>query len=188
MRGTAYGVGVGSGDPENMTLKALRLIRDNNIIAFASAVPEESPAYKIAVQNVPEISKKQLISVYMPMTTDKQIMEQYHQRGIALIESFLDKGENVVFLTIGDPAIYCSFGYLRRKLVRDGYKAEFVSGIPSFCAAAAKTGITLSEGKKCIHVIPALSDSITSIDIKKDLDTYVFMKSGKTAKSIIRRQ
>lgn len=136
------------------------------------------------MQNVPELSEKQLISIYMPMTTDKKILAEYHKKGISLIESFLDKGENVVYLTLGDPTVYCSFGYLHSRLARDGYKAEFVSGVPSFCAAAARAGVTLAENKKSLHIIPAMHDNIDSIDITDNQDTYVFMKSGKKLKDI----
>ena len=67
MKGIAYGVGVGPGDPEYMTLKACRLIRENEIIAVPGKVPQESVAYKIALGAVPELADKTLVPVYMPM-------------------------------------------------------------------------------------------------------------------------
>ena len=67
MKGIAYGVGVGPGDPELMTLKAIRLIKENDVIAVAGKDARESVAYKIAVQAVPELAEKELVPVYMPM-------------------------------------------------------------------------------------------------------------------------
>jgi len=106
-------------------------------------------------------------------------LEEYHSKGVMLIESFLDKGENVVYLTLGDPTIYCSFGYLHSRLEKDGYTTEFVSGVPSFCAVAAKLGITLAEHEKSIHIIPALNDNYNKVNLQESHDTYVFMKSGR---------
>ena len=67
MRGTAYGVGVGPGDPELMTLKAVRMIRENDLFAVPGKDPKQSVAYKIAVQAAPELADKEIISIYMPM-------------------------------------------------------------------------------------------------------------------------
>ena len=72
MNGVLYGVGVGPGDPELMTLKAVRLIQENEVIALPGAVPQETIAYQIAVQAVPELAEKKLVSVYMPMTHDQE--------------------------------------------------------------------------------------------------------------------
>ena len=71
MRGTIYGVGVGPGDPELMTLKAVRLIRENRYIALPSEEPRGSLAYGIAVQAAPELAEKELVPVHMPMVRDK---------------------------------------------------------------------------------------------------------------------
>ena len=72
MRGILYGVGVGPGDPELMTLKAVRMIRENEVIAVPGADVRETVAYKIAVQAVPELADKELLPIYMPMTHDKE--------------------------------------------------------------------------------------------------------------------
>ena len=68
MKGTLFGVGVGPGDPELMTLKAVRMIRENEVIAVPGADVRETVAYKIAVQAVPELADKELLPIYMPMT------------------------------------------------------------------------------------------------------------------------
>ena len=67
MKGTLFGVGVGPGDPELMTLKAVRMIRENEVIAVPGADVRETVAYKIAVQAVPELADKELLPIYMPM-------------------------------------------------------------------------------------------------------------------------
>ena len=112
MRGIAYGVGVGPGDPELMTLKAVRLIRENEVIAVPGKDAKESAAYKIASGAVPEISEKTLVPIYMPMIRDRAKITEEHRKGAKLLEEYLDQGKNVVYLTLGDSTIYCTFSYL----------------------------------------------------------------------------
>lgn len=175
MKGIAYGVGVGPGDPELMTLKACRLIRENDVIALPGEEPKETVAYQIAVQAVPELAEKELIPVFMPMVMDKKVQEENHRKGAALIEKYLDQGKNVVYLTLGDSTVYCTFTYLQAIMEADGYQTELVSGITSFCAAAARLNIPIVEWNEPMHVMPA----VHKLDDKLDLPgTYVLMKSA----------
>ena len=86
MKGIAYGVGVGPGDPELMTLKAIRLIKENDVIAVAGKDARESVAYKIAVQAVPELAEKELVPVYMPMVKDRALIDEEHKKGAELLK------------------------------------------------------------------------------------------------------
>ena len=156
MKGTLYGVGVGPGDPELMTVKAIRMIRENSIIAVPGAEVKETVAYKIAVQAVPELADKELLPIYMPMTHDPKELEENHAKGAKALEACLDAGKNVVFLTLGDPCVYSTFSYLQHRVEADGYHTELVSGITSFCAAAARLNISLSEWNEQLHIVPAV--------------------------------
>ena len=175
-KGIAYGVGVGPGDPELMTLKAVHLIRQNDVIAVPGKEPGESVAYQIAVNAVPELAEKELVPVYMPMTRDHEKMRTEHRKGAALLEKYLDQGRNVVYLTLGDPTVYCSFSYLQHLLEEDGYTVELVPGVTSFCAAAARLNEPLAEGEEPIHVIPAAYDMDGEL---AQAGTYVLMKAGR---------
>ena len=165
MKGTLYGVGVGPGDPELMTLKAVRMIRENEIIAVPGADVKETVAYKIAVQAVPELEEKELLPIYMPMTHDAKELE-----------ACLDQGKNVVFLTLGDPCVYSTFSYLQHRVEADGYHTELVSGITSFCAAAARLNISLSEWNEQLHIVPAVHRLDSELT---ESGNYILMKSGK---------
>lgn len=175
-KGKAYGVGVGPGDPELMTLKACRLIRESDVMAVPGKVPQDSVAYKIAVQAVPELAEKELVPVYMPMVKDRDLIKRSHAEAAALIESYLDAGRNVVYLTLGDSTIYCTFSYIQHILEADGYEVELVSGIPSFCAAAARLGVSLTEWNESLHVMPALHN--THEGALEWPGNYVLMKSA----------
>ena len=181
MKGKAYGVGVGPGDPELMTLKAVRLIRENEVIAVPGKNARESVAYKIALGAVPEIADKTIVPVYMPMVRDREKLAQEHQRGAKLLEEYLDQGKNVVYLTLGDSTVYCTFSYLQHILEDDGYEVELVSGITSFCAAAARLNISLTEWNEPLHVIPASHKTDHPLD---QHGTYVLMKSASRMKEV----
>lgn len=176
MKGTLYGVGVGPGDPELMTLKAVRLIRENMIIAVPGADPKETVAYKIAVQAVPELAEKELLPIYMPMTHDPEELEKNHAKGAQTLEEVLDKGKNIVFLTLGDPCVYSTFSYLQKRVEKDGYHTKLVSGITSFCAVAARLNIPLSEWNEQLHVVPAVHRLDSTLN---ESGNYILMKSGK---------
>ena len=180
-KGIAYGVGVGPGDPELMTLKAVRLIRENRVFALPGKEPKETVAYRIAVAAAPELAEKELIPIYMPMTMDLDVQRENHRKGAAAIEEYLERGENVVYLTLGDPTVYCTFSYLQTILEEDGYRTELVSGITSFCAAAARMNIPIVEWNEVMHVIPAAHKLGSSLDLP---GTYVLMKSGSHMKEV----
>ncbi|MCD8074894.1 MAG: precorrin-2 C(20)-methyltransferase [Lachnospiraceae bacterium] len=176
MTGILYGVGVGPGDPELMTIKAARLIRENEVIALPGENARETVAYQIAVQAVPELSEKQLLSLDMPMTHDRALRDRRHDEAADEIEVYLKKGKNVIFLTLGDPTVYSTYLYIEKRISARGYCTEMVSGIPSFCAAAARANVPLAEWNEPIHVMPAVHR------LEQELDqpgTYVLMKSGK---------
>ncbi len=181
MAGILYGVGVGPGDPELMTLKAVRLICENEVIALPGPKAKETVAYQIAVQAVPQLSEKTLLSVAMPMTHDKEEMQRNHDRAADQIETYLKQGQNVVFLTLGDPTIYSTYLYVQKRILSRGFEAELVSGITSFCAAAARTNTSLAEWNEQLHILPAVHrlDSIL-----EQPGNYVLMKSGKKMQQV----
>ena len=187
MKGIAYGVGVGPGDPELMTLKAVRLIRENDVIAVPGLEPKDSLAYKIAVQAVPELADKELVPIDMPMVKDRVLIRESHKKGAKIMEQYLEQGKNVVYLTLGDSTVYCTFTYLMPYLEADGYQTELVNGITSFTAAASRLNIPLVEWNELLHVVP----SVHKLDIELDQPgNYVLMKSAskmQEVKEILRR-
>ena len=187
MKGIAFGVGVGPGDPELMTLKAIRLIKGNDIIAVPGKKAEETVAYKIAVQAVPELAEKVIVPVHMPMIRDRARLKEEHRKGAELLESYLEQGKNVVFLTLGDPTVYCTFSYLQHILEADGYQVVLVSGITSFCAAAARLNVPLAEWDEPLHILPALHKTGDRLE---ENGNYVLMKSAShmtEVKELLRR-
>lgn len=186
MRGKVYGVGTGPGDPELMTFKAARVIREADVIAVPGTEPTEALAYRIAVQVVPELAEKELLPIDMPMVKDRELIRASHKEGAEAIERILDEGRSVAYITIGDVTVYCTFAYLQEILEEDGYEVELVSGITSFCAAAARMNVQMCKWNEPLHVIPASHKTDAVLD---QPGTYVLMKSAsymKETKEILR--
>lgn len=181
MRGKLYGAGVGPGDPELLTLKALRLIKEADIIAVPGEEPEDSVAYKIVKGAWDGVEEKSLMAVPMPMTKDPAKLELFHEKGACMIREKLDEGKTVVFLTLGDPTVYSTYLYVHKKIADLGYETEIVSGIPSFCAVAARLNTGLVEKAELLHVIPA---SYQVEDALKLPGTKVLMKAGRKMKQV----
>lgn len=176
MKGKLYGVGVGPGDPELLTLKAVRNIREADVIAVPGAKKEDTVAYRIALGAVPELSEKEAVEIPWIMSKDKEKLQKLYDATTAQIMGLLDKGKTVAFLTLGDPCIYSTYLYIHRAITEKGYETELINGIPSFCAVAARLNMGLVEHDQYLHVIPSLEN------IEEDLylsGTKVLMKSGK---------
>ncbi|MBQ1391350.1 MAG: precorrin-2 C(20)-methyltransferase [Firmicutes bacterium] len=186
MKGTLYGIGVGPGDPELLTIKAIKRIQQVDIIAAPGQDVRESVAFQIAAQAVPEIAAKELLPVRMPMVMDRAYMEEAHRQGAALLIRELEKGKDVAFLTLGDPTVYSTFSYLEKIVRQAGYETCYLSGIPSFIAAASTLGVPLAEWQEPLTIIPAahrLTEGLTQDG------NLVFMKSGSrlsTVKELLR--
>lgn len=181
MTGKLYGVGVGPGDPELITLKALRLTKEADILAFPGDDPRNSVAYKIMKGAYQGIDTKEMLALPMPMIKEKEELKRVHDKGAQMIADSLEKGKNVVFLTLGDPTVYSTYLYIHKRVKQMGYPTEIVSGITSFCAVSAALDEGLVENAQQLHVIPA------SYQIEEALKlpgTKVLMKAGKKIKEV----
>lgn len=175
-KGRFIGVGVGPGDPELMTLKAVKSIEEADIIMLPADDRESCRAYNTAAGAYPSIDAKECICEPFPMKMDKEELTAFHKRVADRVEVLLDKGMDIAFLVIGDPSIYSTYDYIARIVKDRGYETERISGIPSFIAAADRLDISLGEDGREIHIIPGSGN----IEEALKLDgTRVFMKTGK---------
>ena len=158
MSGCLYSVGVGPGDPELMTLKAVKIIRNCHVLVLPAESKEKCVAYQIVRRAIPEIEDKTTVCLVMPMTKDKDRLEKSHREGTQKVAEVLDAGKDAAFLTLGDPTVYATSMYIHQRIAGMGYRTSIVSGVPSFCAAAAKLGVSLGEKQEQIHIIPASYD------------------------------
>ena len=184
MNGKLFGLGVGPGDPELLTIKALRIIQESDVIAVPGNQVEDSDAYQIGKGVYKELDSKVLLPVAMPMTKDKAVLEANHEKAADDVEVCLKEGKQVAFLTLGDPTVYSTYMYVHKRIQSRGYEVEIVSGIPSFCAVAARLNISLVEMAEPLHVIPATYKADEMEDILTLPGTKVLMKTGRKLKQV----
>jgi precorrin-2/cobalt-factor-2 C20-methyltransferase len=149
---TLYGVGVGPGDPELMTVKAWRLVSTARVIAYLAANGKDSTARDIARAFLPDDAEHLVID--MPMRVEREPGEKAYDAGAAAIAAQLDKGRDVVMLCEGDPFFYGSFMYIFARLAKR-YPCVVVPGVTSITASAASLRRPLSARNEVVKVLPA---------------------------------
>ena len=177
MAGIFYGIGIGPGDPEDLTLKAVRTIKEMDVIAAPGNDVRETTAYKIAIQSVPEMAEKEMLGLHMPMVLDREATIKAHHEAAEQVIKVLEEGKNVGFITLGDSTVYCTYSYVEKIVKAAGYETKYISGITSFCAAAAQLGEPLTEWQEPLHVIPAVHQLGEKLELE---GTYVLMKSARS--------
>lgn len=175
MRGTLYGVGVGPGNPELMTVKAVRIIRQADVIMVPHTGKSEQTARSIAAAY---LEGKTVLSCEMPMLRDKELLASKHDAAAQRIAQLLEQGKSVAFLTLGDPSVYSTYAYVHRRVQAMGYATQIVAGVPSFCAVAAELEEPLCEGSQPLVIVPASYPGV-----EQCLDApgnKVLMKTGRS--------
>lgn len=171
-----YGVSVGPGDPELLTLKAVKTIEQCSVIAYPVRGNQDSTALHIVEKACPEIEKKKKLPLSMPMTSDEIIMRKAHDDAVTKIETYLREGEDVAFLVLGDVSIYSTFIYLKELITSRGFKTMMVPGVTSFCAAASVSSISLCQWDEKLVIIP--SKHYLPENFEEGM-IYVLLKAGK---------
>jgi precorrin-2/cobalt-factor-2 C20-methyltransferase len=149
--GVLYGVGLGPGAPDLMTLRAARLIEGAAIIAYPTLAGGESFARAIAADLIKDTAIEIVMDV--PMSVERAPAQAAYDLGAALIAEHLDAGQDVVCLCEGDPFFYGSFMYLFARL-SDRYDVEVVPGVTSVTACAARAGMPLAARNERLTVLP----------------------------------
>ncbi len=150
--GTLYGVGVGPGDPELMTVKAWRLVSTAEVIAYLCANGKDSTARDIAKPFIAEGTNE--ITIDMPMRVERELGQAAYDKGAVEISAHLDQGQDVIMLCEGDPFFYGSFMYIFERLAGK-YKTIVVPGVTSIAAAAAAIGQPLVSRDEMLKILPA---------------------------------
>ena len=176
MSGTFYGIGVGPGDPELLTLKAWRLISQVPVIAYPAANGNDSLARSIAAPFIPEDVIELAITV--PMRRERQPAQQAYDAAAQAIADHLDQGRDVAFLCEGDPLFYGSFAYLLTRLAQT-YLTQVVPGIVSITACAAALRRPLAARDDILKVLPGTLDASRLRDEIMSSDAIAIMKVGQ---------
>lgn len=175
MTGILYGVGVGPGDPQLLTLKAVKVIKECEVIGIPVKEAASCTAYRIAAEAVPEIKEKPVAAFPVPMTSDKEKLSQSYEEGAGRLIKLVREGKSIAFLNLGDPTIYGTYMQFHERVKKAGIRTEIISGVPSFCAVAASLGIPLAAEKEMLHILPGFYHG----SAVKDYDgSRILMKSA----------
>jgi precorrin-2/cobalt-factor-2 C20-methyltransferase len=179
-KGTLYGIGVGPGDPELLTLKAVRVLGQVDVIfAAASTKNDYSTAYSIAKPHLKEGVR--IVRLGFPMTKDQDALDEAWAENARLVAEVLDSGRDAAFLTLGDPLTYSTYGYLQRTLLEmnPDLRLRAVPGITSFHAAAARIGLVLCESKESLLITSGVADPAHLEEQLNTADNAVILKAYK---------
>ena len=176
MNGTLYGVSVGPGDPELLTVKAVRILESCPVIA-APTTGGKTLALDIAA-GAADLNGKEILPLDFPMTRDHAALRTAHRAAADAVEARLRAGQDVAVPNLGDVSVYSTFAYLMDLVRADGFEAVMVPGVPSFCAVAAALGESLTTMHKPVHIFPASSGPTG--DALALPGTKVLMKTGRS--------
>ncbi|MBI5588645.1 MAG: precorrin-2 C(20)-methyltransferase [Deltaproteobacteria bacterium] len=188
--GTFYGVGVGPGDPELLTLKAINVLKGAQVIAVPRSSDSSSDglsqALRIAEKAV-DLKGKEMMELLFPMTKDRESLKSARKEAAAKVAGALKAGKSVAFITLGDPMLYSTFSYLV-PLVREvapEAPVKVVPGITSYGAAVSAAVVPLAESDEKVIIIPAAYDIDEVKGLLKSFDTVVLMKVNRIFDSLL---
>ncbi len=181
-------VGCGPGDPDLLTVKAVKAIKGADVIICpTSKEGKESIAFSIVSSLVDDSRRRDIMNLVFPMVKDKETLENTWENNARIIAEQVNNGKNVVYLTVGDPSLYSTWIYLQREL-KSKYpeiRITVIPGIVSMFAFASKVGISIAEGDQTVAVIPACYDLSRVKETAKNCDTMIFLKDGRYFDQVI---
>ncbi|MCX5890847.1 MAG: precorrin-2 C(20)-methyltransferase [Deltaproteobacteria bacterium] len=184
--GTLYGIGVGPGDPDLITLKAVRVLQRVPHI-FASCSTKNS--YSLALNIVrSHLNGAGIEHLPFPMTRDPQVLQEAWEKNAGRVLEVLASGTDAAFVTLGDPLTYSTFGYLLKTLKRLNPEVSVVTipGITSYSAAAARTHIPLTEGEESFVLISGAQGAARLREVVDRSDNIVMLKTYRHFEEIYR--
>jgi precorrin-2/cobalt-factor-2 C20-methyltransferase len=179
-------VGCGPGDPELLTVRAVNLIKNAEVI-FAPTAREGKPSIALSVVEQYIDRPTKTLSLVFPMVKDRESLRDYWKRNADEIAGAVRSGKKVVYLTVGDPALYSTWIYIHRELKKSygDIEVEIVPGVASMFAIAARAKISLAEGDETVAVVPACYNMERVKKTANACDTVIFLKDGRYFDSVI---
>ncbi len=184
--GTFYGLGVGPGDPELVTVKAASILRQTmHVFVPKARAASDSLALDVARQYVRADARTH--ELLFPMTEDRAELRRQWANSAQAVAQVLESGADACFLTLGDPLVYSTYVYLLRELMArlPGLHAVTVPGVTAFCAGAALANFPLGEGKHLLTVVPTADDLSSVREALTRGGTVALMKIGKRLPEIV---
>jgi len=183
--GTLFGVGAGPGDPELLTLKAARVLGQVEVILAASSTKND---YSLAQTIVsPHLRPgAQVVRLGFPMTRDQAVLDAAWEKNARMAADILESGRDAAFVTLGDPLLYSTFGYLlpRLRAILPEVRVDIVPGITSYQAAAAAAGAILAESGENLLILSGVGDAARMGELLESADRAVILKTYRNFTNI----
>ena len=181
-------IGVGPGDPDLLTVKAVRAIREADVIMCpASGEDRPSIAFSVVRPLIDGSKNQQVIKLIFPMTKDRDVLERTWKTNARIMAETVLTGKNVVYLTVGDPYLYSTWIYMHRDLAshHPDMRITVVPGIVSMFSFASKVGVSIAEGAEKVAIIPSCYDLSSVKEMARNAETMVFLKDGRYFDQVI---
>ncbi len=179
--GCVYGVGVGPGDPELLTLKAVRIIEKTRVIAYLVSKQGRSQSRDIAAQ---WLTGQREVPIPISCQTDRELANQAYDEAAMTLSDELNSGRDVAILCEGDPLFYGSFNYLFKRLAKQ-FLCTVIPGVNSVSAVAAVTGRSLAAGNERVAIVPATVGATALHEALNNYDNVAIMKPGRHRPQIL---
>lgn len=186
-KGIFYGVGVGPGDPELITVKGLRLLQQVPVIYIPKSGEESGSFALTVVEGYLDRSRQEVIDLVFPMCKDREGMQPFWDRSSRLILDRLGQGLDVACICIGDPLFYSSFAHMMRKIAESDPEIviRIIPGVSSISACTAVVNLPLVQAGERMAVIPATYDPEGIREVLLGFETIVLMKVNRVVDKIL---
>ena len=182
--GTFYGIGVGPGDPELLTVKAIEALKKIDVL-IAPKTEKKSDSVALSIAQPYLKPTVEIVYQTFPMVKDFAEETEIFEANKAEILSLLRSGKNVGFATLGDPMFYSTYIYIFRLLEPCGVKIVTIPGVPAFLAIAAQIGRPLAYGNDILTIIPATAELAAIENFLAKADATVLMKVYKNFPEVV---
>ena len=183
MPGKFIGIGVGPGDEDLITIKAVNTLKEVDIIVCPeSKMKQGSIAYNTAEKYISQATEK--LYLEFPMIHDKAKLNEKWNENADIIGEKIKENKNVAFLTLGDPTVFSTYMYLVPLLKMRGIEVETIPGITSFCAVASKVSVPLTTWEETLAIVPLKKGCQSAIEALDNFDNVVIMKPSHDSKKL----
>lgn len=186
MAGKFYGIGVGPGDPELLTLKAYRTLQEVDIVCVPKSKEEKDSLALSIVKK--ELSKEfGTLELLFPMSRDESVLNYHWDKAAEEIVTKLEEGHNLAFITIGDPMFYSTYAYIlkRIQIQHPHIEIQTIPGVTAFSATTSWLNNPMAEADEKIAVIPAAYEIEDLKEVLLSFENVVLMKVNKKYDQIV---
>ena len=180
MAGKIYGIGVGPGDPELLTFKAYRILKEVDVVCVPKSKTEKE-SLALSVVNRALGRELKVMELLFPMTHDQEVLKEHWDQATEKMAAIARQGRSLAFITIGDPMFYSTYAYVLERVKRNyrDIEIETVPGITAFAACSSFINEPLAEGDERLAVIPAAYGLDAIKEALQNYDNVVLMKVNR---------